>query len=47
MPDPAAEGSTDEETYSAFQRTAGELETRVRPLIAQLFASPGGTTHAR
>ena len=47
MPDPAAEGSTDEETYPAFQRTAEELETRVRPLIAQLFASPGGTTHAR
>jgi hypothetical protein len=47
MPDPAAEGSTDEETYPAFQRTAEELETRVPQLIAQLFASRGGTTHAR
>ena len=47
MPDPAAEGSDDEETYPAFERTADELETRVRQLIAQLFASQGGTTHAR
>ncbi len=39
MPDPAAEGSTDEETYPAFQRTAQELETRVGQLLAQLFAS--------
>ena len=47
MPDPAVEGSTDEETYPAFERTAVELETRVPQLIAQLFASRGGTTHAR
>lgn len=47
MPDPAAEGSSDEETYSAFQRTAEELETRVPQLIAQLFASRGGSAHAR
>lgn len=47
MPDPAAEATTDEETYPAFQRTAEELETRIPHLIAQLFASPGGTTHAR
>jgi ArsR family transcriptional regulator, arsenate/arsenite/antimonite-responsive transcriptional repressor / arsenate reductase (thioredoxin) len=47
MPDPAAEGTTDEETYPAFQRTAEELETRVPQLIAQLFASPGGTSHVR
>jgi protein-tyrosine-phosphatase len=47
MPDPAAEGSTDEETYPAFQRTAEELETRVAQLLAQLFAPSGGTTHAR
>jgi thioredoxin type arsenate reductase len=45
MPDPAAEGSTDEETYPAFQRTADELETRISQLIAQLFASEGGTTN--
>ena len=47
MSDPAAEGSTDEESYPAFERTAKELETRVGQLIAQLFASPGGSTHAR
>ena len=47
MPDPAAEGSTHEQTYAAFQRTADELETRVGQLIAQLFALTGGTTHAR
>jgi protein-tyrosine-phosphatase/DNA-binding transcriptional ArsR family regulator len=47
MPDPVAEGTTDEETYPAFQRTADELETRVPQLIAQLFASQGGTAHVR
>jgi ArsR family transcriptional regulator, arsenate/arsenite/antimonite-responsive transcriptional repressor / arsenate reductase (thioredoxin) len=47
MPDPAAEGSTDGDTYPAFQRTAVELETRIPHLIGQLIASPGGTTHAR
>ncbi|MGI9149219.1 MAG: arsenate reductase ArsC, partial [Chloroflexota bacterium] len=33
MADPAAEGSSDEETYPAFQRTAAELETRIRFLL--------------
>jgi len=47
LPDPVAEGSTDDETYAAFERTAAELETRVPHLIGQLFASPGGTNHAR
>jgi ArsR family transcriptional regulator, arsenate/arsenite/antimonite-responsive transcriptional repressor / arsenate reductase (thioredoxin) len=36
MPDPAAEGDTDEETYPAFQRTADELEGRIELLVAQL-----------
>lgn len=45
MPDPAAAGSTDTETYPAFQRTAKELETRIAQLLAQLFASSGATTH--
>jgi protein-tyrosine-phosphatase/DNA-binding transcriptional ArsR family regulator len=31
--DPAREGDTDEETYPAFQRTALELETRIRFLL--------------
>jgi protein-tyrosine-phosphatase/DNA-binding transcriptional ArsR family regulator len=47
MPDPVAEGSTDEETHPAFQRTADELETRIPQLIAQLFASKGGTANVR
>ncbi len=36
LPDPASEGGSDEETYSAFQRTAVELETRIRFLLAQI-----------
>jgi ArsR family transcriptional regulator, arsenate/arsenite/antimonite-responsive transcriptional repressor / arsenate reductase (thioredoxin) len=36
MPDPAAEGDTDEETYPAFERTADELEGRIELLITQL-----------
>jgi protein-tyrosine-phosphatase len=47
MPDPAIEGSSDEETLPAFQRTADELETRIPQLIAQLLASTGGSPHAR
>ena len=47
MPDPATEGSTDEETYPAFQQTADELETRVSELIARLFPSEGGTADVR
>jgi ArsR family transcriptional regulator, arsenate/arsenite/antimonite-responsive transcriptional repressor / arsenate reductase (thioredoxin) len=31
--DPALEGETDEESYPAFQRTAAEIETRVRFLL--------------
>jgi protein-tyrosine-phosphatase/DNA-binding transcriptional ArsR family regulator len=38
MPDPAAEGDTDEESYPAFQRTADELEVRVELLIPQITA---------
>jgi protein-tyrosine-phosphatase/DNA-binding transcriptional ArsR family regulator len=33
IPDPAREGSGDEETYSAFRRTTDELEVRIRFLI--------------
>ncbi len=47
MPDPAAQGSSDAETYPAFEQTAAELETRVPHLIGQLSTSPRGTTHAR
>lgn len=36
MPDPAAEGASDAETYPAFQRTADELEARIELLVAEL-----------
>jgi ArsR family transcriptional regulator, arsenate/arsenite/antimonite-responsive transcriptional repressor / arsenate reductase (thioredoxin) len=39
IPDPTGEGSTDDETYPAFERTADEIEGRVGHLIADLFAS--------
>ena len=47
LPDPAAIGSTDDETYHAFEQTAEELETRVRHLIPQLPTPRGGSTDAR
>jgi len=47
MPDPAAEGSTDDETFPAFERTAEELEVRIPQLIARVFASQGGTADDR
>jgi ArsR family transcriptional regulator, arsenate/arsenite/antimonite-responsive transcriptional repressor / arsenate reductase (thioredoxin) len=40
MPDPSAEQPTDDAGYSAFERTADELETRVQLLIAELTAQP-------
>ena len=43
MADPAAEGSDDLETYPAFERTAEELESRIRHVIPQLFAYQGGS----
>jgi ArsR family transcriptional regulator, arsenate/arsenite/antimonite-responsive transcriptional repressor / arsenate reductase (thioredoxin) len=36
IPDPAREGSTDEETYPAFERTAEELATRI-PFLLELI----------
>jgi ArsR family transcriptional regulator, arsenate/arsenite/antimonite-responsive transcriptional repressor / arsenate reductase (thioredoxin) len=47
LPDPAREGSTDAETYPAFQRTADELATRIPFLLKQIFDSQEVTaTHA-
>ena len=46
MPDPAAEGDTDDATYPAFQQTACELESRIGQLIARLSTTEGGNTHA-
>jgi ArsR family transcriptional regulator, arsenate/arsenite/antimonite-responsive transcriptional repressor / arsenate reductase (thioredoxin) len=37
IPDPAREGSTDEETYPAFERTAAELAIRI-PFLLELIA---------
>jgi ArsR family transcriptional regulator, arsenate/arsenite/antimonite-responsive transcriptional repressor / arsenate reductase (thioredoxin) len=42
IPDPAREGSTDEETYPAFQRTASELATRI-PFLLELIAHTTST----
>lgn len=39
MPDPAAEGDTNAQSYPAFVRTADELEGRIDLLISQLTAS--------
>jgi protein-tyrosine-phosphatase/DNA-binding transcriptional ArsR family regulator len=36
IPDPAAEPGDDEATYPTFQQTAGELETRIRFMVAGL-----------
>jgi protein-tyrosine-phosphatase len=36
MPDPALEGPTDRASYPAFERTASELETRIRFLLAAI-----------
>ena len=39
IPDPALEGDTDRATYPAFERTADELETRIRFLLHTLDPS--------
>jgi protein-tyrosine-phosphatase len=38
MPDPTLAGDTARASYPAFERTAGELETRINFLLPQLFA---------
>jgi len=37
IPDPAREGTTDRQSYPAFERTAAELETRIRFLLPLLI----------
>jgi ArsR family transcriptional regulator, arsenate/arsenite/antimonite-responsive transcriptional repressor / arsenate reductase (thioredoxin) len=45
IPDPAREGPTNRASYPAFERTAAELETRIRFLLYQLHAArPTGKT---
>jgi ArsR family transcriptional regulator, arsenate/arsenite/antimonite-responsive transcriptional repressor / arsenate reductase (thioredoxin) len=41
IPDPAAEPGSDRETYPAFERTAAELETRIRYLLHQISNEKG------
>jgi len=41
IPDPAASGGTDEDTYPAFERMAAELETRIGFLLATIGAASG------
>jgi ArsR family transcriptional regulator, arsenate/arsenite/antimonite-responsive transcriptional repressor / arsenate reductase (thioredoxin) len=41
-PDPGLEGSTDDETHPAFQRTATELETRIAFLLRALLPHQEG-----
>jgi protein-tyrosine-phosphatase len=40
IPDPAASGGTDRDTYPAFERMAAELETRIGFLLAMIGAAP-------
>ena len=48
MPDPAADGDTNAQTYPAFRRCADELETRIRFLIAHMAEEQGRrTSHVR
>jgi len=36
IPDPALEGSTERASYPSFERTASELDTRIRFLLAAI-----------
>ena len=48
VPDPALEGSTNRASYTAFERTAAELETRIGFLLHLLSeSSTGRSTHAK
>jgi ArsR family transcriptional regulator, arsenate/arsenite/antimonite-responsive transcriptional repressor / arsenate reductase (thioredoxin) len=40
IPDPAASGGTDQDTYPAFQCMAAELETRIGFLLGAISAAP-------
>jgi protein-tyrosine-phosphatase len=44
IPDPAREGDSDKETYSAFERTAEELATRIPFLLELIAPTPPPTT---
>ena len=40
IPDPAAAGGTEKAVYAAFQRTAADIDTRVRHLLPVLDLHP-------
>ena len=40
IPDPAASGGSDEDTYPAFEQMAAELETRIGFWLAAIRAEP-------
>lgn len=40
IPDPAASGGTDRDTYPAFERMMADLETRIEFLLAMIGAAP-------
>ena len=42
IPDPAASGGSDEQTYPVFRRVAADLEIRIRYLLAGLATGPAG-----
>ena len=42
IPDPAREGATNRASYAAFERTAAELETRIRYLLPLMFEERTG-----
>jgi protein-tyrosine-phosphatase/DNA-binding transcriptional ArsR family regulator len=46
IPDPSLEGNTDDATYPAFERTAADLEDRIRFLLAVIDRPRRSTTHA-
>jgi ArsR family transcriptional regulator, arsenate/arsenite/antimonite-responsive transcriptional repressor / arsenate reductase (thioredoxin) len=46
IPDPAAAGRTNEDSYPAFEAVAADLEVRVGHLIACLTTPEGGRAHA-
>jgi protein-tyrosine-phosphatase len=46
IPDPAASGGSDEETYPAFESVATDLDVRIRSLVARMNAPEGGLPHA-
>jgi protein-tyrosine-phosphatase/DNA-binding transcriptional ArsR family regulator len=47
VPDPASAGATDRESLPAFERTAADLEVRIRFLLPTLTGAPATTTNPR